>query len=141
MSNNYIYNDNNPLIFNQHGGDTMVAGYMLPNTLGLTTTYNGLQEESKPQSGGNIEAVSSLFKGLAVPAGLFLLQQNVGKKPIKNTYESIKKNIIDNDLYETLFSMVSNTDKKKFVRKTRVNRNKKKKQGNKNKKTRKSNRK
>lgn len=124
---------NSPLIFNQNGGNTSVAGYMIPETFGKITTYNGLQDENNSQNGGNIEMVSNLFKGLAVPAGLFLLQQGVNDKPIKTSYQFIKKNVIENDLYEKLFNMVSNNDKKKFIKKTRVNRQK-----NNNKKTRKN---
>jgi hypothetical protein len=115
---------NSPLIFNQNGGDTFVAGYMIPETFGRITTYNGLQDENNLQKGGNIELVSNLFKGLAVPAGLFLLQQNYGDKSNKKPYQIIKQNVIEDDLYEKLFNMVSNNDKKKFIKKTRINKNK-----------------
>jgi hypothetical protein len=115
---------NSPLIFNQNGGDTFVAGYMIPETFGKITTYNGLQDENNPQKGGNIELVSNLFKGLAVPAGLFLIQQNYGDKSNKKPYQIIKQNVIEDDLYEKLFNMVSNNDKKKFIKKTRINKNK-----------------
>jgi hypothetical protein len=115
---------NSPLIFNQNGGDTFVTGYMIPETFGRITTYNGLQDENNLQKGGNIELVSNLFKGLAVPAGLFLLQQNYGDKSNKKPYQIIKQNVIEDDLYEKLFNMVSNNDKKKFIKKTRINKNK-----------------
>lgn len=116
------------LIFNK---DHSIGGYLIPDTIN-TTTFNGNLEETKPQTGGNIEMVSSLFKGLAVPMGLFALQQSVSKKPVSDTFEVIHRDVVDNDLYETLFHSVSSSSKKKFVKKTRRNRSKL------NKKTRKS---
>lgn len=120
------------LIFSNVGDDKIIAGYMIPNTLNAVTTYNGMYEENKPQCGGNVSLVSDLFKGLAVPAGLFLMQQSVSKKPVTDGINIVKHNTIDTDLYDKLLDLVSVKDKKLFNNKTRKN----KKQNNKTRKSR-----
>ena len=121
------------LVFTRTGPnkDMMVGGYMLPPTLG-TTTYNGKQEEDNMQSGGNISAVSSLFKGLAVPAGLFLMQQSVSEKPVTDSIELVKRDVIDGKLYDDLLDIVTLKNKRKMIKKSRKQKRKQ------NKKTRKS---
>ena len=119
------------LVLNKVGNDKMICGYMMPPTLG-TTTFNPSKEENNMQTGGNIGAVSSLFKGLAVPAGLFLLQQNISEKPISDTVQLVKREVVDGKLYDKLLDMVTLQDKKKFIRNTRKQKRKQ------NKRTRKS---
>ena len=119
------------LVFTRVGNDMMVGGYMMPPTLG-TTTFNASKEENNMQTGGNVNAVSSLFKGLAVPAGLFLLQQNISDKSVTDSIELIKRDVIDGKLYDDLLDMVTLKDKRKFIKNTRKQKRKQ------NKKTRKS---
>lgn len=122
------------LVFTRTGenNDMMIGGYVMEPTLGITT-YNGKKEEDNMQSGGNIGAVSSIFKGLAVPAGLFMLQQSVSNKPISDSMELIKRDVIDSKLYDELLDMVTLKNKRNLIKTTR-----KQKIGRKNKKTRKS---
>lgn len=110
------------------------ASYTIPESLiSKHVTYNGTLEENKPQTGGNIETVSALFKGLAVPAGLFFIQQAVTKTPISDTIEIIKNDVIKDDLYDNLLKMVTPNERKNFHKKTQ-----KKKLQRKNKHTRKT---
>ena len=121
------------LVFTRVGknNDMMIGGYMMPPTLG-TTTFNASKEENNMQTGGNVSNVSSLFKGLAVPAGLFLLQQNVSEKPISDSIELVKRDVIDGGLYDNLLDMVTLKNKRKLIKNTRKQKRKQ------NKKTRKS---
>lgn len=116
------------LIFTNDGKN---ASYTIPNSLKSgQITYNNTLEERKPQTGGTIETVSSLFKGLAVPAGLFYIQQTMTKTPISDTIEVIKNDVIGDDLYDELLSLVTSNERKKHHKKTQRNRR------NKHKKTR-----
>ena len=106
------------LVLTREGGNIMVGGYMMPQTLG-SATFSPSTEENNMQTGGNIGSVSSLFKGLAVPAGLFLLQQNVSDKPISDTVQLVKREVVDGKLYDKLLDMVTVKDRKKFIKNTR----------------------
>ena len=119
------------LVFTRVGNDMMIGGYIVPNKLD-TITFNASKEENNMQTGGNVNAVSSVFKGLAVPAGLFLLQQNISDKPVSDSIELVKRDVIDGKLYEDLLDMVTLKDKRKFIKNTRKQKRKQ------NKKTRKS---
>ena len=71
------------LVFYQEGGNIMSGGFLINNIfLGGNQPVLKTINSSKTQSGGS---VSSIFKDLAVPAGLFYLQQN----PTKNFLPSI----------------------------------------------------
>ena len=59
------------LVFSKVGDDRIFAGYKVSEGLG-SVTYNDL-EGNTYQTGGGL--VSDMFKGLAVPAGLFFMQQ------------------------------------------------------------------
>jgi len=115
-------NDNH-LVFTRVGEnkDIMIGGYILPNTFG-STTYNMQDTVKENMEGGNIGTISSLFKGLAVPAGLFLMQQSVSDKPVTDTMDVIERQVIDGKLYDKLLNMVSPSDKKKYIKNTRKNR-------------------
>jgi hypothetical protein len=119
------------LVFTRVGNDMMIGGYIVPNKLD-TITFNASKEENNMQTGGNVNAVSSVFKGLAVPAGLFLLQQNVSDKPVTDSIELVKRDVIDGKLYDELLDMVTLKDKRRFIKNTRKQKRKQ------NKKTRKS---
>lgn len=108
------------LVFTRNGpnNERMIGGYMVPETLG-SVTFNGKKEEDDMQSGGNVSTVSSIFKGLAVPAGLFLMQQSVSDKPVTNSIQLIKQNVVENSLYDNLLDMATLKNKRKFIKKTR----------------------
>ena len=106
------------LIFTNNGTHRN-ASYTIPEYMkGKQITFNGTLEENKPQTGGNIESVSALFKGLAVPAGLFYIQQSATKKPISDTIKVIKHDVIGDTLYDELLSMVTPNERKKHHNKT-----------------------
>ena len=112
------------LVFSKVGDDIIVAGYKVPDGIG-SVTYNDLDGNTYQTGGG----VSDIFKGLAVPAGLFFMQQTVSSSPVSSTIKTLKghvEDIVDDSLYDKLLDMVSVSDKKKFVKNTRKNRKYKK---------------
>jgi len=115
--------------------DTYVAGYKLDEALtgNPVMTFNAGKDEVSGggdalQNGGGsvVSSVASIFKGLAVPAGLFYMQQNlnVGAKNSSNSREIklSEKEVVHSDLYERLLDMARPETKKTFVRKTRKQR-------------------
>jgi len=119
--------DNNEFVFTQKdgefiGGGYKVNSYFLQNDISPITTFNNID-----QLGGK---VSSPFENLAVPAGLFYINQRVPKQSVNtNVYE--KHEMISDDVMDKLFGLVEADKKKK--RKTRkhllkVNNNKSRKQ-------------
>lgn len=67
------------------------------------------------QSGGG---GTDIFKDMQIPLGLYC-----DDVIIKNFYKSVKSKVIDDDLFDTLFDMVSKT-KNKSTRREKVNPNK-----------------
>ena len=66
------------------------------------------------QSGGGTD----IFKDLQIPLGLYC-----DDVIVKDFYKSVKSKVIDDDLFDTLFDMVSKT-KNKSTRREKVNPNK-----------------
>lgn len=132
------------------GGEIKAGGYMLTTPFAKGSAMIG---GKKTQTGGNV-AVSAALKDLAVPAGLFYLQQNF--KNISKPYESAnqinkrakkiksgkgKKSgnssydtdfVISENMFDKLLAMVEPQEKKIVDIKTR------KRKGIKHKKTRKN---
>jgi hypothetical protein len=67
------------------------------------------------QSGGG---GSDVFKDMQIPLGLYC-----NDVIIKDFYKTVKSKVIDDDLFDTLFDMVSKT-KNKLTRREKVNPNK-----------------
>ena len=102
-------------IYHKQGGQVMSAGYSINNKL-LEGGIPALVQY-KNQNGGGIES-------LAVPAGLFLLQQSITSKT--NALETIEKEpeVIGEGLYDKLLELMdpktsAKKKKKKQKRKTR----------------------
>jgi hypothetical protein len=97
-------------IYHKQGGQVMSAGYSINNKL-LEGGIPALVQY-KNQSGGGIES-------LAVPAGLFLLQQSISSKT--NALDIIKKEpeVISEGVYDKLLKLMDPKQKKKQKRKTR----------------------
>lgn len=112
-------------------GNIMVGGYTLNSIL---TEYPLMYSNAKVdvdtdttkkqivQQGGNF---TSLFKDLAVPAGLLYLQQNF--KPSKDSATSQIKvynepEVISDSLYDSLLQLVSKNKQRKHNRKSRKER-------------------
>jgi hypothetical protein len=99
-------------IYHKQGGQVMSAGYSINNKL-LEGGIPALVQY-KNQNGGGIES-------LAVPAGLFLLQQSISSKT--NALDIIKKEpeVISEGLYDKLLKLMEPKQKRKqkHKRKTR----------------------
>lgn len=119
------------LVVTNNGGNIMVGGYAIEPSLGITT-FNGKREEDNRTS-GTIQTVSDIFKGLAVPAGLFMMQDNLLNKKKDSDIELIHKNVVDSKLYDTLLNNVTLKEKQKLIKNTRKRRNMKNKRTRKNK--------
>ena len=90
-------------VFMKTGNKIMAGGYEVDNDM----LREGLPAIASIQRGGGS------LDTLAVPAGLFLLQQHVkgGPNPYVTTNED--PTVVSNDLYDRLFSLMNTTDKKK----------------------------
>ena len=97
-------------IYHKQGGQVMSAGYSINNKL-LEGGIPALVQY-KNQNGGGIES-------LAVPAGLFLLQQSISSKT--NALDIIKKEpeVISEGLYDKLLKLIEPKQRKRQKRKTR----------------------
>jgi hypothetical protein len=131
MDNYNTDNDDNDLEYELFGGDDFVftqdsnknivgGGYkvdsfFLQNQIPLMTTINGENRNDSGQSGG--KHVSSPFENLAVPAGLFFINQRLPKhrQSIEEHYKPHET--ASDDIMDKLFAMVEVDKKKK--RKTR----------------------
>jgi hypothetical protein len=106
-------------------GKIMVGGYSLNSILSEFPIMNSNTNvaPSDIQKGGSNFA--SLFKDLAVPAGLLYLQQNFNakQKPLGNLVKDA--GIIQDSIYNNLVDLVSVKSRKKHNVKTRKERNKK----------------
>ena len=98
-------------IYHKQGGQVMSAGYSINNKL-LEGGIPALVQY-KNQNGGGIES-------LAVPAGLFLLQQSISSKT--NALDIIKKEpeVISEGLYDKLLKLMEPKQKKKQKQKRKT---------------------
>uniref|UniRef100_A0A6C0BX10 Uncharacterized protein n=1 Tax=viral metagenome TaxID=1070528 RepID=A0A6C0BX10_9ZZZZ len=101
-----------------------IDSYLLQNG---ESAINVMNKNTGPQVGGGLPAVSSILNGLAVPAGLLYLQQNISTKNIDSKNEEVDP--VQESLYNRLVSMVSektgmSKTKKSRPRKTRSSKNK-----------------
>ena len=143
-----LNNDNNFAFIENSQWEIKAGGYKIDTSF---TGGSAMIGGKKSQSGGG--AVSAAFKDLAVPAGLFYLQQNfqkiskpyesakqINKRSQKSTSRKGKKSeksyetdfIISENMFDKLLAMVEPQQKKIVDIKTR------KRRGTKHKKTRKN---
>jgi len=96
--------DTENFIYHKQGGRVMSAGYSINNKL-LEGGIPALVQY-KNQKGGGIES-------LAVPAGLFLLQQSISSKT--NALDIIEKEpeVISEGLYDKLLKLMEPKQKRK----------------------------
>ena len=114
-------------------GKIMVGGYTLDSILSeypIMNSNTNVNVESI-QNGGNF---ASLFKDLAVPAGLLYLQQNFNPKSKILSNVGKHGSIIEDSLYDNLVDLVSKNKRIKHNAKTRKERSKKRKQTRKSRK-------
>jgi hypothetical protein len=111
------------LVFYQEGGNIMSGGFSI-NNMFLSGNQPVLKtmNSSKFQEGGSI---SSIFKDLAVPAGLFHLQQNPTKHFLPSTFGS--NEVIEDTLYDKLLKLMEpdNDKRKKQTKKVKNSKNNK----------------
>ena len=103
--------DADNFIYHKDGGKVIAAGYSIDSKLlegGIPAIAN-----YKIQKGGSIET-------LAVPAGLFLLQQSISSKT--NALDIIKKEpeVISEGLYDKLLKLMEPKQKKKQKQKRKT---------------------
>ena len=106
------------------GGGYKIDSYFLKEGKPIMTTYNTdiqtINENISRQNGG--KNVSSPFENLAVPAGIFYVNQKVPKLSTAEThYNNNDHNMLPEDIYDKLLSLVQQAPKKKNTRKNRKN--------------------
>jgi hypothetical protein len=114
----------NDMVFHKEGGKITAGAFKINSDfLGypVAKLYN-------QQNGGNLNIPSNLLNGLAVPAGLLLLQQTIGGGS-SNEHTS-QDDVINDSLYDKLLKLASenkvNSKKTKKLSNNRKNRNTKK---------------
>jgi hypothetical protein len=102
-------------------GGYKIKSFLLESEISPLTTFNnginqnGINQNGINQNGGK---VSSPFENLAVPAGLFYINQRVPKNTdIKEDFYYKKHETISDDIMDKLFGLVESNKKQK--RKTR----------------------
>jgi hypothetical protein len=96
------------------GGGYKVESFLLEKDISpMTTLNNDIKQSDNKQNGGK---VSSPFENLAVPAGLFFINQKMPKQ-MYNDYDNknVYKNheTISDDIMDTLFGLANNDNKKR----------------------------
>jgi hypothetical protein len=108
------------------GGGYKIESYFLKSGQPIMTTYNNENElnleentfDAIQQNGG--KKVSSPFENLAVPAGIFYVNQKVPKSSVDmKTHYDDNHNMLPDDIYDKLLALVQPSIKK--PRKTRKN--------------------
>jgi hypothetical protein len=102
-------------------GGYNVESYMLQNGISPMKTLN------LSQQGGNDDKMSSNFKNMAVPAGLYYItQQNTNLKNKRNkeqmNYSKDRKELPDS-IFDSLYEMIEYHDKKKRKTKKHIIKN------------------
>ena len=90
------------------GGGYTVESFLLEKDMSPMSTLNG----DIKQNGGK---VSSPFENLAVPAGLFFINQKINKKMHNENDNNLYKNheTISDDVMDKLFGLANNDNKKR----------------------------
>ena len=102
-------NASKDLVFSRENGNIMAGGYKINSTLleggrslcGITQC-----------GGGGAAGVGSILNGLAVPFGLLVAQQELGKKI--NTKKISTNEVVDGGLYDKLVDLAKITNKKEL---------------------------
>lgn len=102
------------LVYYEKDGKIMSGGYAIESLLMKGKIAPMSTANTHTQKGGS---VSSIFKNMAVPAGLLLLQQEVKNKQ----YDYKNNEHVEDDLHDKLLDLISPEEKKTFSIKTRRN--------------------
>lgn len=124
-----MYMDNSEFVFTQTtdengnkiviGGGYKIDSYFLKEGNPIMTTYNKdtINENISQQNGG--KKVSSPFENLAVPAGIFYINQKVPKLSTAETHYNENHNMLPEDIYDKLLLLVQKNPKKNNTKKNR----------------------
>ena len=94
--------DRNELVFYTDKGNIQSGGYRIDNIL-MNNDIPAMKTTNGGNKNGKDDSVSSIFKDLAIPAGLLYLQQpDVKKYPQKNSGEEV----VEDSLYNRLLKIV-----------------------------------
>jgi hypothetical protein len=139
-----IYNDElfnggdfvfNRMIDEETGESTIVGGgykinsFFLQSGLPAMTTLNSPQQTDGKVTGGKVTGgrvtggkVSSPFENLAVPAGLFYINQRVPKNDLYKPDHHYKEHeMLSDDMIDKLFGLVEADNKKKRKSRKHIN--------------------
>lgn len=128
-----MYMDNSEFVFTQTtdengnkiviGGGYKIDSFFLKEGNPIMTTYNNQDinnnknKNVSDQDGG--KKISTPFENLAVPAGIFYVNQKVPKiSNVKTNYDE-NHNMLPEDIYDKLLSLVQPRPKKKDTRKNK----------------------
>jgi hypothetical protein len=97
------------------GGGFNINSYFLNDRISAITTFNNNNQ--------NTDNVSSLFENLAIPAGLFYINQKIPKNNISNEeYYYKTHNTASDDMIDKLFGLVeANKKQKRQTKKHKLN--------------------
>ena len=128
-----MYMDNSEFVFTQTtdengnkivvGGGYKIDSFFLKEGQPIMTTYNrdtDTNNENISHQNGGIK-VSSPFENLAIPAGIFYVNQKVPKLSNVETHYNENHNMLPEDIYDKLLSLVNPSIKKKNTRKNKKN--------------------
>lgn len=107
------------------GGGYTIDSYLLKTDTPVMTTFNNNYDNDDDQDNENNlvggKQVSSPFENLAVPAGLFFINQ---KSPKHNYHEKTGNyNMISDDIHDKLFDLINYDKKKHSTNKKRSKKN------------------
>ena len=101
------------------GGGYTVNSFLLEKDISPMNTINGdLKQSDLKQNGGKM---SSPFENLAVPAGLFFINQKIPKQMYNDTNNVYKNHeTISDDVMDQLFGLANNDNKKRKATRKRT---------------------
>jgi hypothetical protein len=127
ISNNVLGHDDLLFYKEQHGGNDIImsGGYsvdsfLLKEGLSPMQTFSSLESGQSGGKQSEEKQVSSIFENLAVPAGLFYINQ----KPTQDAYSNNKRKCMDHkmlpdNIFDEFIKMIEIDKHKKRQRKTR----------------------
>jgi hypothetical protein len=109
----------NDMVYYKQDGNITAGGFKINSAfLSSGAPFATLYKQMGGSSGG-----SSLLDGLAVPAGLLMIQQSIGGGDTTPRYKTSEKNVINDTLYDKLLKLASNgvEEPKNTSKKTKKN--------------------
>lgn len=100
------------------GGGYKINSYFLKEGNPIMTTINNENDINNLQNGG--KKISSPFENLAVPAGIFYINQKIPKISSIETHYNENHNMLSEDIHDKLLSLVQPITKKKYTRKNNI---------------------